>query len=99
MTNFEIVRTGNRQFHSRFKSSGNHEIVWVTESYKTKRAAINAIHALVEAITVGQHIGSDMFVANSTPVQAEEAGQPIAFSFAFVDETRTSLPRTTRVES
>lgn len=42
---FEIVHTGPRRFHARFKA-GNSEIVWVTESLTTRRAAREAIDVI-----------------------------------------------------
>lgn len=45
-SHFEIVHTGPRRFHARFKAA-NSETVWVTESLTTRRAAREAIDVIV----------------------------------------------------
>jgi len=49
---FEICHTGPYQFHARFVAANN-ETVWVTESYRTHRAAVRACVLLAEAL--GDH--------------------------------------------
>ena len=43
---FEIVHTGPYAFHARFVAANN-EIWWVTESYRTRRSAMEAVALLV----------------------------------------------------
>lgn len=49
MSHFEIVRTDAEQpWHARFRAS-NGRIMWTTETYTRRGAALNAIGALVDA--------------------------------------------------
>jgi uncharacterized protein YegP (UPF0339 family) len=42
---FEVVHTGPRQFHARFRAA-NGEIVWTTETYTRRRTAWDAIELI-----------------------------------------------------
>lgn len=46
---FEVVHTGPWKFHARFVAA-NGEIVWVTESYRRRQTAIDAVWILTGAI-------------------------------------------------
>lgn len=48
-TRFEIVHTGPFQFHARFVAS-NGETVWVTESYRQRKTAREAVSVLTTAL-------------------------------------------------
>ena len=46
MYKFQIVKTKESQFHVRFMYNG--EIIFTTETYTRKEAALNAIRAIME---------------------------------------------------
>lgn len=49
-THIEVVHTGPRQFHSRLQHP-NGRFSWVTQSFKTKRSAYEAIEVLPGFVT------------------------------------------------
>lgn len=48
---FEVVHTGPRQFHARFRAA-NGQVVFVTESYRRRRAAVRAIQQIGDLVLV-----------------------------------------------
>lgn len=46
---FEIVHTGPYKFHARFVAR-NGETVWVTESYRRRQSALDAVWILTSAL-------------------------------------------------
>lgn len=56
---FEVVHTGPRQFHARFRAA-NGQVVWTTESYTRRRAAMAAVASMVDPFLgcwIAQHSG------------------------------------------